>query len=362
MSQSGNLRGASSEARPSKENIARAKALVSRSRKYLRKKNLVMLPEARGAVVAATEELASIAEPPDARSTTTSPELELAYGRLEGQLSKHFNYKPKSVIAEYAESIGVALLIALVIRGFLVEAFKIPTGSMIPTLEINDHIFVNKCSYGLRIPFVGTYAFTWSAPERGEVIVFEFPGKGPDHGKDYIKRVVAVPGDKVRLENHVLIVNGEPVGVTIEAEAADCNDQFAAVDGGLFSGCTKPKPLTRPGVTDRCKCVVQRETTPNHSYRTQHRAGGVFCRTSANWPTETPELLDAAGEYFGAQASNPMWPDVLIPEGHVMVMGDNRDNSRDGRFWGLVPFDNIKGRAFITWWATDFSRMFRLVE
>ena len=264
----------------------------------------------------------------------------MANDELEKALLDRLQYKPKSWVREYAESIFYAIVIALFIRAFFVEAFKIPTASMIPTLQINDHIFVNKCSYGVRLPLIGKYVTEWASPERGEVVVFEFPGKGADHGKDYIKRIVAIPGDRVQMRNNRLILNGRPIEMTVEIPSGSCEDP------------------TLVG----CRCVVQRETLDSRTYKTQHLKDKMcnFRRNSPLWPRELPEPGDP--EYYGSADRNTAWPEVVIPENHVFVMGDNRDNSRDGRFWGTVPFENIKGRAFVTWYSNEWDRMFESVN
>src|ERR687891_501994 len=119
--------------------------------------------------------------------------------------------KSKSTFREYAEAIGMALLLALFIRTFIVQAFKIPSGSMIPTLAIGDHILVNKLSYGVRIPFWEDYLVEFQKPRRGDVIVFIFP---EDHSKDFIKRVIAVGGDTVEIKQKKVYINGQPVADT----------------------------------------------------------------------------------------------------------------------------------------------------
>ena len=182
----------------------------------------------------------------------------------------------KSVAREYAEALIVALLLAFVIRSFLVQAFKIPSGSMLPTLQIGDHILVNKFLYGLRLPYpLETTLWEWQRPERGDVIVFIYPR---DRSKDFIKRVVAVAGDSVEIRHKVVYINGEKV-----------EDPHATFKYG---------------------------------------------------DQEIPGPRDNLGP-------------LIVPEHKLFVMGDNRDESHDGRFWGFVDLDDVKGKAFLIYWSWD---------
>jgi signal peptidase I len=182
--------------------------------------------------------------------------------------------KAKSTFREYAEALLVALALALFIRTFFVQAFKIPSGSMLETLQIGDHLLVNKLLYGLRIPVYGTRLFSYFGPERGDIIVFVYPD---DREKDFIKRVVGIPGDEIEIRNKKLFRNGEPVGEEPYARYSE-----------------PPEPGRR--------------------------------------------------DNFGP---------VTVPEGQVFVMGDNRDHSFDSRFWGFVPYEDIKGKAFVIYWSWD---------
>lgn len=253
---------------------------------------------------------------------TTRPvdleDLHRAHRALKATLSKHRRLMRKATVLEYLQSIAVAVALALVIRAFLIEAFKIPTGSMIPTLMVDDHIFVAKFTYGLRIPFTGLCLVPGRMPQRGEVAVFEFPGEGPDNGKDYIKRIVALPGDRVRLKNNRLYINDKPVPTRIIDRQVPCADPSK----------------------EMCVCDRQIEILDGHEYITQHFSDtpenrALGCENSPNWPLGRP------GE--------PQ-RDMVVPEGAVLAMGDNRDNSSDGRFWGYVPLENMKGNALFVWW------------
>lgn len=322
-----------------RETLQRAKHLVKEAPRLLKVQRKRVPTEVADSIGRDVDQLKDLIKRKDAPPPTVA---ELT-ARLDRALDEHLGFARKSVTREYIESIVYAVLIALFIRTFLFEAFKIPTGSMIPTLEVDDHIFVNKLIYGIRIPFTQIRPWQWGDPERGDIIVFEFPKEGDDKGKDFIKRVVAVPGDHVRLKDNQLYVNGEPVQTEILDASADCEDQT-------------PK---------ECRCVRQRETVNGLGYVTQHRlASEPFpnfrCLNAPDWPLETPEF--GVADYFGAKGDNKDWPEVIIPPEHVFVMGDNRDNSSDGRYWGLVPQKAIKGRAFVIWWADDWHRLFNLLH
>lgn len=179
----------------------------------------------------------------------------------------------KSKVREYAETLIIALVIALFVRAFVVQAFKIPSSSMEPTLLVGDHILVNKFIYGIRIPVIGTKVFPFSKPQRGDVIVFLFPG---DKSKDYIKRVIGLPGEKVEIRERKIYIN----------------DRLIEDPWGVF------------------------------------RSWGPLGRDN-----------------YGPQE---------IPPDSLLVLGDNRDNSEDSRYWGFVPLDDVLGKAFIMYWSWNW--------
>jgi len=203
----------------------------------------------------------------------------------------------KGIVREYAEAIFVALFVALFLRHFFVEAFKIPSASMVPTLLVGDHIFVNKFVYGTRIPFTTTKVRQGRVPNRGEIIVFMYP---KEHSTDYIKRVVGLPGDKIEVKNDVVFVNDEEV-----------KQQFT--EKYLYSD-----------VNQSCEDYPYEKINEN--------LGGV-----------QHAILNDEGRYptnFGP---------VFVEKDHLFVMGDNRDNSSDSRVWGQVSFNLVKGRALFIW-------------
>ena len=241
--------------------------------------------------------------------------LAAAVKELDKRADAGLAFAKKSTGREYAESIGVAIFIAVLLRFFVLEAFKIPTGSMIPTLEVGDHIFVNKFIYGLRVPFSNELWFTrWGTPERGHVIVFRYP---KDPSKDYIKRVVAVAGDKVRVQGHDVYINGEKL--------QHAERQTFDLSGIQYTG------------------YREHSHEDTHQYTVQYQHDGNPLR---RFPYRDPMLdgLDCPNALDGV-------PTCTVEPGYVFVMGDNRDNSQDSREWGGVPHRLVKGRAMFIWFS-----------
>lgn len=186
----------------------------------------------------------------------------------------------KKRIWEYAKAIITALILAMLIRAYIIQAFKIPSGSMTPTLLIGDHILVNKFLYGTKIPFSGKRVFMFKKPERGDIIVFKYP-ENPD--KDFIKRVVAAEGDVIESKNKMIHVNGNKV-----------NEPYA-----------------------------------RHT--------------------------DSSMRPMGIEPRDNFGP-VIVPKNKYFVMGDNRDQSYDSRYWGYVDIKDVKGKALILYWSWDSEK------
>jgi signal peptidase I len=194
--------------------------------------------------------------------------------------------RKKNILREYLEAAAIAILLALFIRTFVVQAFKIPSGSMEPTLLIGDHILVNKFLYGVKIPFTRKTLIPVSDPKREDVIVFIYP---VDTSKDFIKRVIALPGEKLEIIDSRVYIDGKPYG-----------DKYGR--------------YTEP---------VGRNPSGSH-------------------------------QDFGP---------ITVPESQYFVMGDNRDHSYDSRFWGFVPSDSVKGKAFVIYWSwPHWKRFFHLIR
>lgn len=223
---------------------------------------------------------------------------------------------------EYSKSFFPVILIVFVLRSFLVEPFKIPSGSMIPTLMVGDFILVNKYTYGIRLPIVNEKIIDINDPERGDVVVFRFP---QDPTVDYIKRIVALPGDTVTYNNKHLIINGEVVATTKEG-------QFSYVESGLNYVTAD---LFKEKLGDHVHSIILQSDTPTYDrFQVADFPHRDQCTFQENLFTCT------------------------VPQGYYFAMGDNRDRSNDSRYWGFVPDKNIVGKAFLIWWNfDDFGRI-----
>ena len=200
-------------------------------------------------------------------------------------------------LVDYSRAFFPVLAIVLVVRSFIAEPYKIPSSSMMPNLLIGDFILVNKFAYGLRLPLTNTKVVPVGEPKRGDVVVFHYPGRGdqdPAKGENFIKRVIGLPGDHIAFEGNGVILNGEP----LKYEAR-----------GIYAG---------------------------------HR--GV--ETGAQLLTEALPGRPHTVLETGVATGQGEW---TIPAGQYLMMGDNRDNSDDGRFWGLLPEENLRGKAFVIW-------------
>ena len=219
---------------------------------------------------------------------------------------------------EYSASFFPVILVVFVVRSFVVEPFKIPSGSMVPTLLVGDFILVNKYDYGIRLPITNTKITEGRPLQRGDVVVFRYP---KDESVDYIKRVIGLPGDIVSYEDKKLTINGKPVSETplpdyFDEERIGYAKQFEEdIDG------RKNRILNNPAVPP---FIVGAEDYPYRD-NCKYDAHGVTCK---------------------------------VPPGNYFMMGDNRDNSADSRYWGFAPDKNVVGRAFFIW--MNFSSLKRI--
>ena len=280
----------------------RAKQLIKETKVVLEKNRSKLNPES----VSIIEQKIGNAE--RVLDTQNYEEILKTTEDLESASADYLSKYTKSKLRQNIEALAFAILLALIIRTFVFQPFKIPSGSMIPTLLVGDHLLVNKFIYGTRIPFTDIEIFPIEKIKRGDVIVFTYPNNERDPSKNglyYIKRVVGLPGDEIDLNGRNLYINGGKVPIVYEGTYSDKRntEQFDEYREDLFG--EEHTVIFRKG----------KENTNRGSYI----------------------------------------PVTKVPEGSVFVMGDNRDNSQDSRFWGFVPMENIAGRAFIIHWSWDFA-------
>ena len=233
--------------------------------------------------------------------------------------------EPEPVVVDMARAFFPVIVVVFLIRSFWVEPFKIPSGSMKPTLLVGDFILVNKYTYGIRIPVINRKVIDVSPVRRGDVVVFRYP---LDPSVDYIKRVIGLPGDKVVYKNKRLTVNGES----------------AAVQPSGFYTDAELNYLRLPTYTEKLAGRAHQMMTV---------------------PAQPPVILSDVRQF--AHRENCEYNDdgfsCTVPAGEYFMMGDNRDQSADSRYWGFVPDDHIKGRAFLVWMNFgDFKRVGNGIE
>ncbi len=211
-----------------------------------------------------------------------------------------FDEKNEPILVEYARSFFPIVLIVLLLRSFIAEPFRIPSGSMMPTLLVGDFILVNKFTYGIRLPVINKKIIELNEPKRGDIVVFRYP---KDPTVDYIKRIIGLPGDKVVYSNKKLTINELPV---------------QQVSLGRYQGLGQGEEMS--GAEDLLENLT-----------------GVEHRILIRNGTPTVEFV------------------YIVPEGNYFAMGDNRDNSNDSRYWGPVPEANLVGKAFFIWMSWDWQ-------
>lgn len=219
----------------------------------------------------------------------------------------------KSPVRQNVEAIVIAVALALAIRAFVIQPFKIPSGSMLPTLLVGDHILINKFVYGTRIPFTDKIFFPFSEIDRGDIVVFKLSGDNatdfpmPGKGAFYVKRTVGIAGDEIDISGRDVLINGRAV-----AQVYAGNYEYP--DQKFFS------------VADRYE-----QSLSGKNFNVIYKKGN------------------------SSTTSGKMSFPLVVPKGRIFVMGDNRDNSYDSRFWGFVPVENVYGKAFMIHWSWNLS-------
>jgi len=222
------------------------------------------------------------------------------------------------LLVEYAKSFFPVILVVFALRSFLVEPFKIPSGSMMPTLLVGDFILVNKYTYGIRLPVINKKIVEMKSPQRGDVVVFRYP---VDPSLDYIKRIVGLPGDKVAYQNKRLTINGQLVAMKrgedyLDKERLFYTPRYIEQLGGVVHDTL---------IEDEAPAFISHALAFPFREKCIYNSEGVICE---------------------------------VPPGHYFAMGDNRDNSQDSRVWGFVPEENLVGKAFLIWF--NFSDLKRI--
>jgi len=231
------------------------------------------------------------------------------------------------VLSEYVQALIGAIILAILIRGFVFEPFKIPSESMVPTLLVGDHIFVARYKYGLRIPFTKKWLTEFDGPKRGDVVVFNFP---EDEDIDFIKRVVGLPGDKIVIKEGNLYINDKLI----------TEENFY---------------IQKQDSENNCVMDLQKESLT------------IFPKDFLKFPhylkyNKFQQALESFGEgeihMVQHSIENPqnLEVEITVPERSYFVMGDNRDQSRDSRFWGFVPRENLKGKSIYIWLSLNHDR------
>lgn len=234
---------------------------------------------------------------------------------------------PLPVIVDTAQQIFPVIAFVLILRSFLYEPFQIPSGSMKPTLLVGDFILVEKFTYGLKDPVARNQFYDVGKPERGDVIVFKYP---LNPMQDYIKRVIGTPGDRIKYRNKTIHITkacsgAEPCESVIIEHEVESRDEFYRMHPDI--GALRDFPLTKSN-----------ETIDGKSFQT----------------LRDPDVRPNSRRYYDQPGTaRSEW---VVPEGHYFVMGDNRDNSLDSRFWGFVPEENLVGKAVAIWISFEFER------
>ncbi|HET6613080.1 MAG TPA: signal peptidase I [Kofleriaceae bacterium] len=355
-------------AQMSKEKLERR--LVREARSVIRETEKVLKKHGHDLPTSLTDNLGGHLEAlRAARSEQDGEALRRELEAIDRLSEDHLSEIHRSAAGEYAEAIVIALAIALVLRTFVVEAFKIPSSSMIPTLEIGDHIFVNKILFGLRIPGTDTKFFTFRGPHRGEVVVFKSPC---EPGEDFIKRVIAVAGDTVEVRCGIVYVNGEPIDQVLADRSFEYWDRngpggpWESEEASIYAETTNGKTYHTVHNVMRPESDAERA---GHGDATYEELRGALDFPMHNPPDFRCQGPDQRTDEIIAEGQSRVEPSIpektvhagvcgpqmryVVPDGYFFAMGDNREHSSDSRVWGPVPLEYLRGKALFIWasWA-----------
>jgi signal peptidase I len=236
--------------------------------------------------------------------------------------------QPLPVTVDYARSFFPVAVIVLLVRSFIFEPFRIPSDSMMPTLQDGDFIIVNKYAYGLRLPVIDQKIVSIGEPQRGDVVVFHYP---PDPAVNFIKRLVGLPGDHVRIRSDQLIINGVPVPLQSDGR----------YDDGCYHNMRESTEILGSHRHQTLSCLTPDEIVAQPTASCNRRLE----RNYECIEPSAPGMRDHSDR-----------DDIEVPPGQYLMIGDNRDNSYDGRYWGFVPEDHLVGKATRIWFNWDLQR------
>lgn len=244
----------------------------------------------------------------------------------------------ESTLVRWAYDFFPVLAVVLIVRSFLIEPFNIPSSSMVPTLYTGDFIAVNKFAYGVRLPLTYNKVLDTGSPEHGDVMVFRYPENPSIY---YIKRVIGLPGDTVSYDNGTLAINGQPLDTQPVDFAADetLTTQLVPAGPRPTGEVVSNEEAVAAGQEEEDHADYYQEVQGNHKHLVRYLEDFNSAQYAPFLQAKSPNVVTSAGTQW----------EIKVPESQYFVMGDNRDRSADGRYWGFVPEENLAGKAVYIW-------------